>query len=450
MNNLDVYTIKTNGFFLKPQVSVNSNGNRIFDIIELASFLEERNVLLNSRALEALSESSDEYFQLMFDSFREAFYTVDGSFLRGTFATKNKVKKEPLTSDEAYIQMEMYFYTYGLGVVPKHLFNMGKDRKVKNPGDTKDKKEKRQELNKNLKIIDAISLNEFQDRIKEVIEMPIVFGATQREFIGTLFEDNKESLIGTIKESTIKVKENLFSLVEICGLSSEILEMDVIKTHTDILRLAYLFSGLNYRELDVQNLKLKTSQKRVIMVLINRITEDKKISDVYEEMKRYRSQWLKVANQIHPNSAKNKKYRNAFVYFDLVRNIKGVPTFNSTKVKLINDFLYKEYIDLMCTRPGELLRTMDYIIRTIPKKEIDYLVEKVKDIDLNPKLVVQVKSWLKYRKDNSLGIRTFKVKDKLKSIEDKPLDKLKEKRTQKVIDSLEVSLFNHLVGKELF
>ena len=175
--------------------------------------------------------------------------------------------------------------------------------------------------------------------------------------------------------------------------------------------------------------------------------------DAYGEMKTYKSQWLSVSKNLNPGSTKFNKYKKAQDLFNLIRNkeqSKTIKTFNTIKAERINEESYFELVTHLSKRPGELLRSLDFIIRSANKSVIDYLVLTIEDIRLNPKLILQVKKYLEYRTNNALSERTFNIKGKPKSVHNKPLKKLKIKRTNRVIQALQDVLKNHLKGKELF
>ena len=73
----------------------------------------------------------------------------------------------------------------------------------------------------------------------------------------------------------------------------------------------------------------------------------------------------------------------------------------------------------------------------------------IKDISFNPKLIMQIKKYLEFRL-SPLDKRIINIKGKPFELEDKPLDGLSDKRVQKVNIVLREKLKQHLSTKELF
>jgi len=222
----------------------------------------------------------------------------------------------------------------------------------------------------------------------------------------------------------IKVKENLFAIAEIIG-KENLKKCNLLSTASDILRYAYFVSKEDWKMMPKgTKFKLKTSDKNVIMNSLNKLAR-KDINNTFGDMKPYKSQWLSVSKNLFPSSKKFNRYSDAQELFNILRNNKKVETFNSTTQKLISEKNYIELAGHLSHKPGELLRNLDMIIRNINKGSFDTLVNIIKDIKLNPKLILQVKKWIEYRKDNELSERIFNIKGKMKTIDNKQIYFLK-------------------------
>ena len=424
----------------------NVKNENLIGINKLLSKLEKANVVLSGKAIEVLSTLSAQDFDIVSKNVSKEFKPVQGNFLRPTFATGEDLDNEQFSFEDFCTQIEMYFFTYGLGEVPEHLFVPTKGRKVEI--DNLAKRKEKKTLNNTFRIIDVKSTDEFISDVAQIIEMPIVFGAQQIEFVREAF--NKNILDKAVaKVQAIKVKENIFSILEITG-KDFFKSAGILKTATDILRYAYFVSEEDYKLLPKGvRFNLKTSDKKVIMAALNTIAS-KDVKNVFGDMKPNKSQWLALSKNLFPGSSKFNKFSAAQGVFDFLRNNGKVETFNTITQAFIKDKNFSGLAVHLSKKPGELLRSLDMIIRNSSKAEIAMLIDVINEIKLNPKLVIQVRKWLEYRTEHGFTERTFKVKGKPVTVDNKPLPELKTKRTMKVVKALRGIIIRHLEGKSLF
>lgn len=421
-----------------PEVNVNG-------VMKMVKLAEKNNTVLTQKLVQSLLVLDKDLFDVIYSEFKEIFKSQKGQFLRSVFATGADIEDEEFTLTDFFIQINHYFISYGLGEIDYDIFEIDENRKVQISNVSK--RSTKQELNNTFRIIDTKTGIEFIKEIQAIVNSPIVWGKQQLEFIQ---EANKVKLLASIlSNSDIKVKENLFAIMSVTG-KEFFRDNNILKTATDILRYCYFVSGEDYKTLDKGiRFKLKTSDKKVVMSSLNRIAK-KDIKNTFGDMKPYKSQWLSVSKNLNPGSAKFSRFSNAQGIFDFLRNKGKVETFNTVTQSLIKNKDWKELTKHLSKKPGELLRSLDMIIRNSNKNEVLYLVSVIEGIELNPKLVIQVRKWLEFRTENAFTERTFKVKGKPVTIDNKPLDTLKTKRTMKVVQALRGMLVRHLKGKELF
>lgn len=441
MRLIDTKITLPKGYFILN--SGNKTGANIKGIAKLISKLEKSNKVLSTKAIVALSSLSKDDFDKISTGIKNSTKAVKGQFLRSAFASTSDVALEEMTTEDCIVQMWMYLNTYGLGRFPAELWEADPHRMVEVANISK--KKEVQDLNNTFKIIDVKTEQEFSDEVKSMVAMPIVFGAQQTELIEEAFKNDLLDIDGV----TFKVKENIFAILKITG-KEFFKEHNILNTATDVLRYAYFVSEENYKELPTgTRFKLKTSDKKVIMASLNRIVK-KDTRNAFGDMKPYKSQWLSVSKNLFPGSAKFAKFDRAQGIFDVLRNGGNIETFNSITQALISENNYGAVATHLSKKPGELLRSLDMIIRKGSKDDIKVLVRVLEEIKLNPKLVIQVKKWLEYRTSHSFEERIFNVKGKPVSVLDKPLEELKIKRTMKVVKALNKSIVAHLEGKTLF
>lgn len=441
MRLIDTKVTLPKGYFVAD--SGNETGANVKGIAKIIGKLEKANLVLSAKAIIALSTLPKDEFDAISVSIRNNTKAVKGQFLRSVFASTSDVALEAMTRQDYLDQMWMYFNTYGIGRFPAELWEVDEHRMVEIANATK--KKDVADLNNTFRILDVKTEKEFSDAVKTVVAMPIVFGAQQEEMITEAFKNDLLDIDGV----NLKVKENIFVILGITG-KEFFKEHNILNTATDVLRYAYFVSGTDFKELPSgEKFKLKTSDKKVIMASLNRIAK-RDIKNTFGDMKPYKSQWLAVSKNLFPGSAKFAKFDKAQGVFDFLRNGGKVETFNTITQALILDGDYGALVTHLAQKPGELLRSLDMIIRKGSKTELAVLVNELEGITLNPKLVIQVKKWLEYRTEHSFSERVFKVKGKPVTVDNKPLDELKTKRTMRVVEALNEAIIAHLKGKTLF
>jgi hypothetical protein len=424
------------------KVKDSKNLNLVMKMIKRA---EKNNVLLSKDLIANLISMNKSDVRDIKDEFDIIYTSMKGQTFRSIFATGEDISDEEFTFDDFVQQLQHYYISYNLGEIDYSIFEIDEKRKVQisNVSKRKDK----QDINNTFKILDTKTVDGFNKDVKTIIESPIVFGAQQIEFIQ---EAKRLGFLGSILNSVqdFKVKENMFQVIDITG-KEFVKKVNILKTATDILRYCYWASGLDFTNLEKGvKFNLKTADKKIVMMYLNTIA-NKNMTNLFGDMKPYKSQWLSVSKNLFPGSSKFHKFGSAQKIFDYIRNGGNLVTFNSTTEDLINNDINALIIHLK-EKPGELLRRLDVIIRKGSKEDSKLLAKVIKNIDINPKLTIQVRKWLEFRIDNGFEDRVFNIKGKAVTVQGKSLKALKEKRTKRVIKALRNKLIKSLVGKELF
>lgn len=140
------------------------------------------------------------------------------------------------------------------------------------------------------------------------------------------------------------------------------------KTATDVLRLYVALSdGDVSLSSPTRFINLSRKFRRNIMNLLESCGKN-----LTEDMFRYREQWLRVGEKIHPFSYNNKKYNHTIAAFDFIRN-KKKPSFFANEVNNLIDVLktnncvtpptINNLVNILETRPGEFARKLDLVLR---------------------------------------------------------------------------------------
>lgn len=130
------------------------------------------------------------------------------------------------------------------------------------------------------------------------------------------------------------------------------------KTATDVLRLITAMSdGDISLAKKTKFKKFSRSERRIIMDLLANC------HNLTEDMFRYKNEWLRVGEIIHPFEFKNQKYKYVVNAFNSLRNEKKPLMYAGAleQAKLQKD-TYKT-VELLLQRPGEFARNLDKVLR---------------------------------------------------------------------------------------
>lgn len=407
--------------------------------------MEKRNYILSAKLIKNLLALREAELDFLIKEINSTISLPKGKFLRNKFAISEDISKENFDNIDFVVQMNMYFSTYGLGLITND-FELSEERNITAS------KISGVEINENIKFIDSKSINDFKEILLNTIYMPIIFGQEQLNLIEDAFNNN---LLLPLLNKNIKIKENLFGIISIIG-KENIKKLNLFKTSNDVLRYAFFVSNknpLNWKSLKLypqQRFSLSTSDAKIIMDALNKID----LSFAFNDMKGKRNIWLRLSKNIHPGSKKFNKYPNAQKLFDFIRNggHKDVigKTFNEISQSLINSNDYKALYLHYKGNPGLILRNIDMILRKSSIEDFKFIINDIKNLKLNPKLILEIKSYLKYRTLDDLDVRIFKVKGKLVSIDQKPLKALDKDRVYILSQIFDEKIIDHLRGKKLF
>lgn len=481
-------------------VDLVKSDNMNLDVINLIKSMEKNRIGLSANLIVFLLNCEKSLFNEISASFENNFGEIEGYLFRDSFATKNNLKKEQLLESEIILQLTEYMITYGLEETDKVFFQAKMfDQNIK----FKKSKKNNNDIIRLSVIIDVVSFNEFKETIYSILNANIVYN---EEMINLLKEAHEYNLLIPLLKMDFnkKIKENIFNLFSIIGME-EFIKLDALSTATDLLRFALFVSdidnnylpkhnrqflsrkkvlvedfvnnslfegfgaltltvnmdkyvsklkeknkGLNYKntygEMErYTTFNLKTSHKKYIMKQLNKINLDNALNDIKPNI----HLWKALGKNLFPGSAKFSRYSNAQDIFEVLRNSK-FETFNGKLDQLLKNKEYDKYISLIKMKPGMLLRSLDYMIRTFSVDNLICLNSVLDTIDLNKKLAIELYKYLEYRTTTNLKTRYFNVKGKIQKIEDKPLLRLNENKAYLIINKLKEIVFKSLIGKSLF
>jgi hypothetical protein len=156
------------------------------------------------------------------------------------------------------------------------------------------------------------------------------------------------------------MKENI---AYICGLILKYPGMiypmlKFVKTPTDILRLTVSFSdGDVSLAKNTKFRKFKRPERKFLLGLLEKCN-----TNLSEEMVKYRGNFIRLGEILHPGEFK-VKFPRSFKAFTDLREEKRIETFNTrVEESIINRDIAKS-IKLLSTRPGDFARRLDHLFR---------------------------------------------------------------------------------------
>lgn len=132
------------------------------------------------------------------------------------------------------------------------------------------------------------------------------------------------------------------------------------KTATDILRLAVVLSEGDVSLAEpVKFRAFKRAERRLLLALLDRCRTP------LEDMFRHPERWKRLGERLHPGEYA-KRFPNAQAAFVAVRANRRPKTFNSRVEAAFEAKDFDAVLALLRSRPGELARRMDHLLRTHP------------------------------------------------------------------------------------
>ena len=198
----------------------------------------------------------------------------------------------------------------------------------------------------------------------------------------------------------IPFKENVAVICKlIMDNISEIEWYDILhkylKTATDILRfVTYLSDGDVSLATNTKYKSLPRKKRRLILRLLDNA------GSIEEDMKRHESKWIKLGEVLH--AGEYKQYNNAYTAFDKLRNNGGIATFGGKINKLLDNNYIETAIEMLKTRPGELARKLDSLLRDYP----DYsslIIKAFKEVaaGISVPVLLQVREHFNWRNEKN-------------------------------------------------
>lgn len=288
-----------------------------------------------------------------------------------------------------------------------------------------------------LKMISLGSIEDFEAIFTNLVSAKTAISETDKSDVSWFIETYKDD-ISRLLPKDIPLKENVALLGALLLKHTSISEV-FLKTYakiaTDILRL---ITALSDGDVSLaENTKFMNIPRKVRKQILSMMEQ---IGSITEDMLRYKEQWKRVGERLHPHEYK-EKFPKTCTAFDVIRNDKPFETFNSKVELLLKEKNIHELVQLLKNRPGELARKLDVLLRlTDTPQETLEVFESVADKVSSP-VLLQLYAHFKHRNEPH-DLRVFFPKGNVSKVQaiENTLPKLEEVTRQKVVELCKLAL----------
>jgi hypothetical protein len=416
--NTEIYLRRRN----KIVVTIPTSSHTLPDVylVALQKNIEGLGYTLSSEVLHAIKQLDEAQIDLLYRDLTEALIKLVGAHVRYEPMYPNFPQQVAEAPDiELHINSLIHYYGDSVDVDLRILPDYKKQPRSKFTDKLK------------LKTIALGNTDDFNSIFTNLVQSKVAMSEVDKQDIEWFIKSFGDS-IAPLLPSEIPNKENL-AIVSGYFLKHATMPVDTItryfKTATDVLRLMTALS-----EGDVSlaaNTKFKNisrSERRMLLELLENC------GSLTEDMLRYKEQWKRVGERLHPTEYAIKFPKTAKA-FEILRDDMPFETFNGKLEKHIQTHEVSSALMLLKTRPGELARKLDLLLRTSDDhhEEVLQTFSKVAS-KISSTVLLQLAAHFKER-NHQKTIRVFFPKGNVGKAQavDNKLPKIKEESRQEVI-----------------
>ena len=214
------------------------------------------------------------------------------------------------------------------------------------------------------RIIEIAELSEVEDLFRNLLGAKSSLSPADKDDLKALllaFADRMAEFLPSLtahKENLTFVTAALHEMEDKTAFKSAVASFT---SATDILRLAAALNGgdTSLAE-DTKFKKMPRGDRRVLLAAINAIGGGNAVEDMF----RYKEQWIRLGEVLHPGEAVHqKRFPAAYEYFKAVRADDHGSTFRSKVAAAVSAKDVDRAVYLLKERPGELARRLDHLLR---------------------------------------------------------------------------------------
>ena len=255
-----------------------------------------------------------------------------------------------------------------------------------------------------VKVIDLGSKEDLETIFMNLCQSKTSISATDKNDLAWIFTNMNVNI-----PDEIPLKENVALIGKIyleCGGNYKDIQ-NHYKTATDVLRLITAMSNgdisLSER---TEYRNFKRNERKVLLSLLNNC------KNIEEDMLGYKMNWIRIGEKLHPGEY--KQFDRALTAFTKIRNNGIINTFNRQVEEAFEKEEFEKALNILKTRPGELARKLDYLLRKTDNKNQIINTFKAVAKEVSTPVLLQVREHFLHRIEEQ-NARVFFPKGNLAS-----------------------------------
>lgn len=243
-----------------------------------------------------------------------------------------------------------------------------------------------------IKVLDLGTKEELQEIFTNLCKSKTSISQTDKEDIAWIFKNLQVKF-----PDVIPLKENA-AFIGMLYLENNPLAgaeelKKYMKTATDVLRL---ITAMSDGDVSLsENTKFRSFKRRERRILLELLQNCG--ASLEEEMLKYKNRWIRVGERLHPGEYKAEQFGRVKTAFAKLRNDEKIETFAGAVARTIREEDYTETLELLKSRPGELARKLDHLLRisNSPEDVIEIFCEVAGRV--STPVLLQVREHFRYR-----------------------------------------------------
>lgn len=255
-----------------------------------------------------------------------------------------------------------------------------------------------------VKVIDLGSKEDLETIFMNLCQSKTSISATDKNDLAWIFTNMNVNI-----PDEIPLKENVALIGKIyleCGGNYKDIQ-NHYKTATDVLRLITAMSNgdisLSER---TEYRNFKRNERKVLLSLLNNC------KNIEEDMLGYKMNWIRIGEKLHPGEY--KQFDRALTAFTKIRNNAIINTFNKQIEEAFEKEEFEKALNILQTRPGELARKLDFLLRKTDNKNQIINTFKAVAKEVSTPVLLQVREHFLHRNEERKA-RVFFPKGNLAS-----------------------------------
>lgn len=274
------------------------------------------------------------------------------------------------------------------------------------------------------------SVADFESHFTLLLRSKTPYSPQDKEDVEWYIDQYRERAVEQLPEK-LTCKENLGILIArflSTGCEPSALETH-IQTATDVLRIAVAMHGGDVSL--AEPAKFGKFSRRTRALLLSWMEQKPNLA---EDMRRWKSRWIRLGERLHPGEYASRFPKTAAA-FDVIRNDKPIVTFYGQLEASIRNEDAGKAVELLSTRPGELARRLDHLLRLSQSSTeiLDRFAQHANNV--STPVLLQVMSHFTYRQEPA-ELRAFFPKGQVANLfaTDKPLPHLAPSLVQRIVE----------------